>query len=514
MTPSLTLICALPNSLTFELRNGACFESDTPHQILVNGAQVLSTTRNVFTLRGLMSATDHRVEVRSGGKSFKTTARTAPLSVVLHPEDFGAKGDGVADDTRALQAALSACPPDGVVRLAKTYLSGPLFLKSRMNLEILKGAKLLGVRDIAQWPILPGILYDEQGIEKAWLGSWEGQPQGCHAALLNILSASQVSIYGEGLIDGQAGFDTWWAHPKTPYSGSWRPRLIFCVDSDNLTFEGFTLANSPSWNLHPLHCRQVTAACLNITAPANSPNTDGFDPESCEDVVGAGIHFTVGDDCIAIKSGKIEMAKKALRPTRGVHISNCWMQDGHGGVTLGSEMAAGVYGVVVRDCRFTGTDRGVRVKTRRGRGKDAIVKGAWFDNIEMNGVGTAFVINSFYWADADGKTDYVGSRAPQPVSDLTPWLGGFKLTHIRCENVRNAVVYLLGLPEQPIEGIDIDGLYARFDPAAKPEPPDMAASIPPELHRGIYIVNARHIRLRHIDIEGQAGDKIHLENVS
>ena len=290
--------------------------------------------------------------------------------------------------------------------------------------------------------------------------------------------------------------------------------LIFAVDSDNLTFEGFTLANSPSWNLHPLHCRKVTAACLNITAPADSPNTDGFDPESCEDVVGAGIHFTVGDDCIAIKSGKIEMARKDLRPTRGVRISNCWMQDGHGGVTLGSEMAAGIYGVVVRDCRFTGTDRGVRVKTRRGRGKDAIVKGAWFDNIEMNEVGTAFVVNSFYDVDADAKTDYVRSRDPQPVSDLTPWLGGFKLTNIRCDKVRNAVVYLLGLPEQPIEGVEIDGLTARFDPDAKPAPPDMAASIPLERHRGIYIVNARHVRLRHIDIEGQTGDKIHLENVS
>lgn len=514
MTPSLTLICALPTALTFEISNGTCFESPVPHKILVNGQCVLTTLRNVFTLRGLNSATEYRVEVRSGDKSLKTTARTRPLSVVLKPEDFGAKGDGVTDDTNALQAALSAAPPDAIVRLERSYLTGPLFLKSRMGLEVAKGAKLLGLRDIEKWPILPGLLYDEKGKETMWLGSWEGRPQGCHAALINILGVTDVSVFGEGLIDGQSGFDTWWAHPKTQQAGSWRPRLIFAVDSQNLTFEGFTLANSPSWNLHPLHCQTVTAACLNITAPANSPNTDGFDPESCENVVGAGIHFTVGDDCIAIKSGKIEMARKDLRPTRSVRISNCWMQDGHGGVTLGSEMAAGIYGVVVRDCRFTGTDRGVRVKTRRGRGKDAIVKGAWFDNIEMDGVGTAFVINSFYWADADGKTDYVGSRLPQPVSDLTPWLGGFKLTNIRCDKVRNAVVYLLGLPEQPIIGIEIDGLYARFDPDAKPEPPDMAASIPAELHRGIYIVNARHVRLRHIDIEGQAGDKIHLENVS
>ncbi len=513
-SPTLALVAATQTSLTCEIRNDTCFRSEAAHRVRVNGADVLTTERNVFTVRDLKSDSEHVIEILTGGKNLKLTARTKALSAVLNPKDFGARGDGLTDDTRSLQAAISACPPHGWVRLPEgAFLSGPLFLKSHMTLEILGGARLLGLRDISQWPILPGTLHDETGKETGWLGSWEGEPQGCHAALINILSAEDVTVCGEGLIDGQAGFDTWWAHPKSPYA-SWRPRLIYAVDSRDLVFEGLTLAGSPSWNLHPLHCENVTAACLNISAPANSPNTDGLDPESCTHVVIAGIHFTVGDDCIAIKSGKLSMARKAVRPTRGVRISNCFMENGHGAVVIGSEMSSGVYDVQVRDCLFTGTDRGLRIKTRRGRGKTAIVRDIHFDNIRMEGVGTPFVINSFYWADPDGKTAFIASREAQPVDDGTPSLGGFHLSRITCTGVKLAAAYLLGLPEMPIDGIDINHFSVRYDPTAKPDRPDMAAGIEPVARMGLYISDARRIRLKNIDIEGQDGDRVRLEHVS
>jgi polygalacturonase len=286
------------------------------------------------------------------------------------------------------------------------------------------------------------------------------------------------------------------------------------VDSRDLTFEGVTLANSPSWTLHPLHCTDVRAANLSITAPADSPNTDGLNPESCTGVTITGVHFTVGDDCIALKSGKLGMAKQALRPTRDITISNCHMQDGHGAVVIGSEMASGIYDVKVRDCLFTGTDRGLRIKTRRGRGKDAIVRNIHFDNIRMEKVGTPFVINSFYWCDSDGKTDYVGSTDALPVDDGTPSLGGFTLTRIHCTGVRLAAAWLLGLPEMPIDGVTIDGFSVRYAADVTPEPPDMAASIPAVARQGIHISHARQVHLDHIDIAGQDGDTLTLESVS
>jgi polygalacturonase len=248
--------------------------------------------------------------------------------------------------------------------------------------------------------------------------------------------------------------------------------------------------------------------------PADSPNTDGLNPESCAGVTITGVHFTVGDDCIALKSGKLGMAKQALRPTRDVTISNCHMQDGHGAVVIGSEMASGIYDVKVRDCLFTGTDRGLRIKTRRGRGKDAIVRNIHFDNIRMENVGTPFVINSFYWCDPDGKTDYVGSTDALPVDDGTPSLGGFTLSRIHCTGVRLAAAWLLGLPEMPIDGVTIDGFSARYAADVTPEPPDMAASIPAVARQGIHISHARQVHLDHIDIAGQDGDLLTLESVS
>ena len=406
------------------------------------------------------------------------------------------------------------------------FVSGPLFVKSHTRLEVTHGARLLGQRDIHSWPVLPDTLPGPDGAP-VFLGSWEGEPLACHAALLNILSAEDVIIYGEGTIDGRAGFDTWWsadriAHEKRPDRGAlpggealaWRPRLVYAVDSHKLTFEGVTLAGSPSWTLHPLHCTDVRFVNLSISAPADSPNTDGLNPESCTGVTITGVHFTVGDDCIALKSGKFAMAKRALRPTRDVAISNCHMQEGHGAVVIGSEMASGIYNVKVRDCLFTGTDRGLRIKTRRGRGKDAIVRNIHFDNIRMENVGTPFVINSFYWCDPDGKSDYVGSTDALPVDDGTPSLGGFTLTRIHCTGVRLAAAWLLGLPEQPIDGVTIDGFSVRYAADVTPDAPDMAASIPAVARQGIYISHARHVRLDHIDIDGQGGEILTLESVT
>ncbi|WAC47529.1 glycoside hydrolase family 28 protein [Asticcacaulis sp. SL142] len=513
-SPRLNLIADLPTALTFEISDGSIYRTDTARKVWVDGAPALTTDLNVFTLTGLKPDTLYTVTLDDE----ELVARTVRCKAVLDPSTFGARGDGITDDTAALQAAISACPCDGRVRLTGgDYVSGPLFLKSDMAFEIAKDARLLGRRDIANWPILPGTLYDDDGNEKAWLGSWEGEALNCHAGLINIIAARNVMIYGEGEIDGRAGFDTWWSRPKAPFGdgdhAAWRPRLISIIDSEKITLEGLTVANSPSWTIHPLNSRWLTFTNLKIKAPSDSPNTDGLNPESCTDVKICGVHFTVGDDCIALKSGKISMARKVLRPTRRVMISNCWMQDGHGAVVVGSEMASGIYDVTVRDCLFTGTDRGLRIKTRRGRGKDAVASHIRFDNIRMKNVGTAFVINSFYWCDPDGKTDYVGNRNPFPVDERTPSIGNITLTRIYCDQTRHAAAYLLGLPEQPIDGIRIDDFRVSFSETADAGFPDMAASIPAVARKGLYICNARNVRLEHLDLKGYLGSEIELENV-
>lgn len=159
------------------------------------------------------------------------------------------------------------------------------------------------------------------------------------------------------------------------------------VFSDNLKFYGLTINN-----------------------PSDSPNTDGLDPESCKNVDIVGVKFSLGDDCIAVKSGKIYMGKKYRTPSENIHIRQCLMENGHGAVTVGSEMAGGVKNLVVEECRFYDTDRGLRIKTRRGRGKDAVLDQIIFRKIDMDQVMTPFVINCFYFCDPDGKTEFVQSR--------------------------------------------------------------------------------------------------------
>lgn len=145
---------------------------------------------------------------------------------------------------------------------------------------------------------------------------------------------------------------------------------------------------------------------------------------SCNGVEIVGCKFSVGDDCCAIKSGKLYMGKTYKTPANNHTLRNNLFRNGHGAITLGSEMAGGVTSLSVSQCVFSHTDRGLRIKTRRGRGKDAIIDGVLFENIKMHNVLTPFVINMYYFCDPDGFTEYVRSRDAKkfPVDDRTPYL--------------------------------------------------------------------------------------------
>ena len=191
---------------------------------------------------------------------------------------------------------------------------------------------------------------------------------------------------------------------------AWRPRSIFLNQCKNIVFEGIKIQNSPSWTVHPFYSDNLKFLNLEIVNPKNSPNTDGIDPESCKNVDIIGVKFSVGDDCIAIKSSKIYMGKRLRKPSANLNIRNCYMEHGHGGVVIGSEIAGGVQNVLIEKCIFKGTDKGIRVKTRRGRGKDSIINGITAENIYMDEVKVPFVINAFYFCDPDGKTKYVWTK--------------------------------------------------------------------------------------------------------
>ncbi|WP_374628449.1 glycoside hydrolase family 28 protein [Pannonibacter indicus] len=447
------------------------------------------TDRAVFSIFGLTPGADYVLAIEGA----------EPLAIPM-PKCFGlvdARDHGadpaLADNGAALARAIAATPSGGTLRISGgTYRTSPLMLKSGMTLEIDADAGLAAIHDRSHWPILPA--RDEDGLP---LSSWEGVPEAAYASLITASGCHNLTICGEGFLDGGGAEGGWWSWPKETRNGARRPRTLFLSRCTHVTLAGITVRNSPSWTVHPLFCNGVTASDLRIWNPSDSPNTDGLNPESCEDVRIEGVHFSVGDDCIAIKAGKPEPesgARDHLAPTRNVSVRNCLMERGHGGLVIGSEMGGGVHDVTVEHCSFRQTDRGLRIKTRRGRG--GAVGNVRFSDCDMDGVDTAFAANAFYFCDADGHSDLVQSRKPYPVTGETPSIGAITIENIKVTNLRLALGVFLGLPEAPMGPVRISSVEASYDPAAKADVPVMADHVPPMRHEDLVFEGAHVEDLR------------------
>jgi polygalacturonase len=227
----------------------------------------------------------------------------------------------------------------------------------------------------------------------------------------------------------------------------------------------------------------------------------------------AGVRFSLGDDCIAVKSGKIYMGKKHKTPSENIHIRQCLMENGHGAVTIGSEMAGGVKNLTVRDCKFLHTDRGLRIKTRRGRGKDAIIDGVLFENIEMDHVMTPVVINAFYFCDPDGHSQYVQSKEYFPVDDRTPFLGELNFRNIKATNCHAAAAYMFGLPEQKIKKVGFENVSFSYAENPMAGVPAMMDGADKTTKSGMLAKNLEVLELKNVTITGQDGEEIILDGV-
>ena len=217
---------------------------------------------------------------------------------------------------------------------------------------------------------------------------------------------------------------------------------------------------------------------------------------------------------IAIKSGKIDIGKKFKTPASRHTVRNCLMQFGHGAVTLGSEMAGGVRELTVSQCVFRETDRGLRIKTRRGRGRDAVIDGVCFENLRMEKVKTPIVINMWYnCCDPDGSSEYVWSRDRLPVDERTPMLGAFIFRDMECLDCEAAACYCDGLPEMPIGSITIDRARFTYAADAKPAMPAMREFMEEFYKVGMYFDNVQSLTVRDVSVEGCIGEPIIPKNV-
>jgi polygalacturonase len=266
------------------------------------------------------------------------------------------------------------------------------------------------------------------------------------------------------------------------------------------------------WTLNPVACDNVTITRVTIRNPEYSPNTDGINPDSCSNVHIANCHIDVGDDCIAIKAGTETDGRRHRKPCENIVISGCTMLHGHGGVVIGSEITGGVRNVSIGNCVFRGTDRGIRIKARRGRG--SAVEDVRVDNIVMDEVLCPLVVNQFYECGVE-EDRLVSDSSPHPVNAGTPVFRRLRFSNISARRVKFAAAYVLGLPEMPVDDVVFDNISVFLDEqntlAGKPA----MSPIAPELCRaGFRIRNARGVRVRAVDIRHQIGPAFSFENAA
>jgi polygalacturonase len=403
--------------------------------------------------------------------------------------EFGAVCDGKNLCTAAIQRAVDACGQRGGGRVLVppgTYLTGPIFLKSNMELEICAGATLVGSRNLDEYPSIQG--------------RWEGIDRTIYASLLTGEDLENVTITGRGVIDGSG--PVWWEaawktealrnklglmerEPENPPGSplKWpRPRIINLYRCRNVRITGLTLLNSPSWTVHPVRCEDVAIDQLTILTPDRTPNTDGIDPDSCSNVRISNCYISTGDDGIVIKSGYKNTPGKPSFPSKNIVITNCVLGHGWAGIAIGSETAGGVRDVTISNCICEGARRGVNLKTARGRGN--IVENIRVTNFVARNVDTGILISMFY--DPEEK-----NRPPVPKSEATPTFRNLHFANISVNQAKAAVI-IEGLPENPIENLRLASLHAE------------------EVEDGLKCTNTRQLLLEGVIVNAARGAALQL----
>ncbi len=365
-------------------------------------------------------------------------AATAHAATVCNVRSYGAKADATTKDTHAIQAAIDACETKGggtVLLTAGTYLSAPIVLKDNINLHLDKGATLLGSSDHADYPAITE--FRVPGIQ----------------ALVSATNAHNVSITGEGVIDG-AG-ESWWQQARAVKdhgvmgSEHTRPRLVVFDHCDHILVEGVTIQNSPMWQLVPYYSNDIIIRNIKVLAPQHSPNTDAVDPFSSSNILIDHLYADVGDDDIAIKSGPAN-SPGPDSPSRNIKITDCTFLHGHG-LSIGSEIAGGAQNILAEHIHFTGTDNGIRVKANRDRGND--VSHLVFRDIDMKDVKNALILSEYY-----PKIVPEGEVAPAPITRLTPHFHDIVIDNLTATGSQSAGA-IFGLPEAPITGVVLTNVH-------------------------------------------------------
>jgi DNA sulfur modification protein DndE len=411
---------------------------------------------------------------------------------------IGARADGITLNNELINNAIASLSSKGggtVVIPRGFWLSGPITLRSNVNLHLREGAVLQFSDNPDHYTLIET--------------NWEGVEAIRAQSPISGADLENVAITGSGIIDGAGQAwrpvkkskltdvewkelvrsggvvnekqDTWYPSTRA-LAGSmatkagivaagWnlekaqaikeflRPNMVSLIGCKKVLIEGVTFQNSPAWCIHPLLCQHLTFKNVTVRNPWNAQNGDGLDIESCRYVLVEGSSFDVGDDAICIKSGRDEEGRKRGVPTEDVIVRNCTVFHGHGGFVVGSEMSGGARNLFVYDCNFIGTDIGLRFKTTRGRG--GVVENIQIRNVRMSNIGGAAILFDMYYMAKDPLAMFAGTDMPsiefQPVTEGTPQLKSIHIQNVVCKGAETAV-FVRGLPEMNISNIVVEDI--------------------------------------------------------
>jgi polygalacturonase len=436
---------------------------------------------------------------------------------------FGAKNDGLTLNTEAINKTIEACSKQGggVVLIPQgIWLTGPIVLKSNVNLYVSRAALVQFTADKTQYPLIES--------------HFEGKKTVRNQAPISGTGLENVAITGDGVIDGNG--DVWrmvkkdkvtegeWKKltasggvvtadgrswypsesymkaeqekgPKTDYEAIkdyLRPNMVVLVSCKKVLLQNTTFQNSPCWNLHMLYCEQLTLDGVRVRNLPSAQNGDGMDIESCSYVEVKNSTLDCGDDGICIKSGKDEEGRKAGKASQYIYIHDNVVYKAHGGFVIGSEMSGGAHDIFVTNCSFIGTDVGLRFKTQRGRG--GIVENIYIRNINMrNIVNDAISFDMYYFGKPVSLAATNGKVEIPPVDEGTPQFRKFYISNIVCDGASRAMI-IRGLPEMNIKDISISDVVIKS-------------------RRGVDLIEAQHVSLSNVALQCvESSPLINIEN--
>ncbi|HEY6144286.1 MAG TPA: glycoside hydrolase family 28 protein [Flavobacterium sp.] len=392
--------------------------------------------------------------------------------------NYGAIADGVFDNTTAFKEAIQACTKNGggiVVVPSGKYYTGPISLEDNVNLHLEEGTEILFSTKPTDYPIVHT--------------SFEGTELMNYSPLIYAYKKHNVAVTGKGTLNGQATSENWW-----PWVGSaaygWkkgspsqenslnRPRLVEMAEkgiavSERIFGEGHyirpnfveffectdvllkdvTITNAPFWVIHPIKSTNVTID--GVTVKSHGPNNDGCDPEYSKNVIIKNCTFDTGDDCIAIKSGRDADGRRVAIKSENIIVQKCTMFDGHGGVTIGSEISAGVSNVYVEDCIMSSPNLEVAIRLKTNSRRGALIENFYVRNTEIGEVKEAVL-----------KVDMFYNVHGNQTGNFIPRIENIYLENIKVKNGGKYAILAKGYAKSPIKNITFKNV--TIDKVEKP----------------------------------------------